>query len=273
MSDLETLLRERLATIVEPQATVPPGLAEELHRRHRRRQRRVATGVAASGLPGVIGMVLLGGLALGGSSASLQQTGDAPGPTNTPVPGITPAFTPQSGRDWLPSPAQFEQFRAAHPVESLGPEPPGTTRERLLQEVQHAGLPAGAVVRITAGDLPSVSVRLANGVPIYIERYQKLYPTAVNPDGIVSGSTYDVVDVPGTSDAALLRSRTGYGWPRGTVGDSDANHDGDTNDSPSVLLATSRGLTTFWVAPASASLETLRQFAFSADQWAAVNPD
>lgn len=274
MNDLETLLRERLANIAEPHATVAPGLTEALRRRHRRRQGRVAIGVAASGLLGVVGTALLVGSNQHGPTASLQEAGAAPSPANTPVPGITPAFTPQSGRDWLPTPEEFLQFRTAHPIVSLAPEPPGTTAARLLEEVLHAGLPAGAAAHITAGDLPSVTVRLANGVPIHIERYLKLYPTSWNSDGEVPGATSEIVDIPGTTDAALLRSRTGWGWPRGTLGDSDANHDGDPqNDSPSVLLATSRGLVTFWVAPATVGLEMLRQVAFSAGQWAAANSE
>jgi hypothetical protein len=79
MSDLETTLRERLATVAEPQARIVSGLTEELHRRHRRRQRRLAVAVAASGLLGVTGTVLLAGLQPGGGSTSLQQqAGSAP---------------------------------------------------------------------------------------------------------------------------------------------------------------------------------------------------
>lgn len=273
MSDLESLLIERLATVIEPEIRPSTDLADGLRRRHDRHRRFLAT----AGLGGVgcaLAGVALVASALGHDGMSTLTVSTSPQPTASPVPSISPAFAPTSGRDWLPDQEQAAAFKATHPYPSFGPEAPGTSADRLLQEVQHAGLPATSVLLITDHGSPTVRITLASGVPIVVSRYQKQYPNAFDwGAGKPRNTTYEVVDIPDTTDAAALLSNTGYGWPLHTPGDNDANHDGDPqNDSPSVNVVTAGGLSTFWVAPPAVALRDLERFAFTAADWSYQHP-
>ena len=95
MSDLESALRERLATVSEPQLRPPPGIAARLRRRHERRRQAV---------PLCAGALVVGGAAVAvravpvGSQKRLSPTTRPPGtaattPTPTPAPPRTHPVT------------------------------------------------------------------------------------------------------------------------------------------------------------------------------------
>lgn len=111
--DLEALLQGRLTAVVEPSVTVPAGLAEELRRRYRRRQQRVAVGVTLSGLLAVGGSMLASGFVDVGSGPSLQQTAVAsmpPGPRLSPS-KPPPIAAPPTGPCIFPNSSELGELK------------------------------------------------------------------------------------------------------------------------------------------------------------------
>jgi hypothetical protein len=265
---IEDLLRD---TLTSPEWDLPvrPGAMADLRRRRRTHRRRTAGAAALGGLAlvgaGVAGVSLL-------PSHQVQLGTYAAGgvPEGSPAPGISPAWVPQTGRDWLLSQADADAFWSAHtrpsphPGQSVveSPAPLGPQSEALLGDVQAAGLPAGAQLRredAVGGqpDAPAVHVTLPDGTPVEVDR-----TWAQGPMPYVWQDGYDhsdarVEDVPGTSSAGVAYKEFGYGFGPAY---------GDT--SRGVITVSRGGEWTTWAAPSTVPLATLRAWAFAAAQHA-----
>lgn len=226
----------------------------------RRRRTAVATAAASVVVLGVVG-VAAGALASGTRTVDRvgQVAAQAPG---QPVAGISPAWTPASGRDWLLSGAEYDRFAGGHTVVDHptgqsrvpSPAPLASPSKALLADLRDA-LPTGATTRREDApggdpDATAVHVRLADGTPVEVERTQLWQPLAydrLGGDTPVAGSS--VEDVPGTTTALLLQPDAGYGFP----GRSDGAH--------AVAVVTRSGGWTYLVAPETVPLATVRGWA------------
>ncbi len=248
---------------------VPPDALEGLRRGRalRRRQRAAACSVAA--VLAVAGGAFAIVAAIPHHRVQLGTFAGSGGvPAGWPAPGITPAFVPTSGRDWLMTTAEYATYARTHthpsppPGQSSVASPAPLTEQsaELLADVQAADLPAGAKLRRedSAGGEPGVAqvhITLADGTPVLIERRQLVEPfpyDAGNP--AADGSTTDpnpnpptLVDVPGTTSAALVVSIASQVPAANTVN------------------AFSRGgVSTYWFAAAPVTLDQLKAWAFAA---------
>jgi hypothetical protein len=238
---------------------VPSDTLSLVRRRRRRRQARLVAGTAAAS-------VTLVGAAVGTVSLlSSPASSLSPYSSGGPVPGISPAFAPTSGRDWILSPDAWRTFRATHTEPSpppgqstvASPAPLAQMSADLLADVRAAGLPAGtqSLREDAVGGQPgtaAVHVTMSGGVPVEVFRTTLVEPTSTEQNGPGTNTDATVVDVPGTTDAAALFPTYGYGFP---------GRDGNAHQ---VMVVTSEGLMTSWVAPESVPLDTLRAWAFAA---------
>lgn len=288
MTDLETLLSESLADDrwALPARLDIASLRAAGRRRQARRRTATATLAVAALLAGAGGLLAVQrepdrlGYAGSGPSAQPAPTttpvpGSRPAP-HTPVPGITPAFSPTRGSDWLLTVDQARTFASVHVTPSpccgqsvVPSHAPLTARTLDLVADGRAGLPPGADVvgEQDPGGQPAVEalhVHLADGTPVEVERAQLQVPLAAaeleNRGSTVPSLT--VRDVPGSSAALLSMADYGYGY-----GFQDWQGD------PGAQLAmtvTAGGVTTRWASPVTLPLATLQGWAVAAEQHAAA---
>lgn len=272
MSELDSLLRD--AVHDERWALAVPADAMERIRRGHRTRRRRGIALAAAGC-----LLACGGLAT--LVVNLQNRTDqvasyaSSAPQPVAVAGITPAFAPLSGRDWLLTPRQHQDFIDTHsgPALSSGHYPgpaddPSITQASLRAAVQAAGLPDGTrLANHPVDGLVGIRATLPNGVLVDISRSRVQIPFiySFNSSGQpVAPNTghHELVDVPQTTSTAALTSDYPYGFPNSAPGAVDDNGDGapDTNN---VTVADAHGVTTNWSAYASVTLTQLRTWAFT----------
>ncbi len=258
----DTLHDERLAL------PVPAGTLDVVRRKRRHRQRLTVAGTAVCAL-GLVGGALAATSLLRHPSASLSTRYAAGGvPEGSPVPSVSPAYVPSSGRSWILTPSEWATYRSAHtqpsppPGQSVVPSPAplGQQSADLLADVQKADLPDGFTDRRedSVGGQPgaaAIHVTLPDGTPVEVFRSQLVEPQSTEQNGPGSDPDATIVSVPGTTSAAALFPDYGYGFP-------------GRNDSTAhmVMVVTRGGLLTQWVAPGSVSLDTLKTWAFAAAQ-------
>lgn len=232
---------------------VAPDTLSVVRRKRAKRQRTRAVGAVL-----VLGCAGFGGAALvirgagAGPTVRLSPYAAAGVPPGSPAPGISPAFVPDSGRDWLLNRAQWQAYDGTHthPSPAPGqssvhsPAPLSSQSENLLFEVTHAGLPDdGTYTRDDSnGGQPGVAVvqaTLPNGVHLYIvesllqEPYNYEYSELTADDA----AKIHVTDIPGTSSALLTSAGTASAFvvSRGGVSTSWAVVKGEV--SPETLWA------------------------------------
>lgn len=250
---------------------VPAETLDVVRRKRRARQRLVITGASVAALALAGGSVALVSLR-SSSSSTLSPYLEGGLPAGSPAPGITPAFVPGSGRDWLLTGPEYDAYRASHthpspaPGQSVvhSPAPLSSQSAQLLEDVTAATLPSSASLRRedSVGGQPNVAavhVRLADGTPIEIQRAQAQEPFAYAMTGIDGSSTMTapgahVVDVPGTSSAAGVIPDASYGFA------------GRTDRTEEVVVVTRGGVVTTWWAPVTVPLADLQQWAIAAAQ-------
>lgn len=272
---IEDLLRDTLAS---PSWDLPvrPDALSELRRRRAVRRRRTAAAAALGGLA-VVGAVVGGLSVLPQHHAELATYAAGGVPPGSPAPGISPAWAPQSGRDWLLTDQAWQDFVHSHtrpspaPGQSTveSPAPLGPQSEELLADVQAADLPPGTNTRRedAVGGQPgaaAVYLTLPDGTPVVVERHlaQEPVPYEGFADGPGTGIT--VVDVPGTASAAALYSHYSYGF-----GPTEGYPQGYPEGSAHGVQVMSRGgVATMWTAPSAVPLDTLKAWAFAAAQHA-----
>lgn len=234
---------------------VPADTLEGVRRRRRNRHRLAVAGTAVCAL-GLVGGAAVA-LAPGSSSTRLvpYAAGGGGVPEGSPAPGITPAFVPTSGRDWLLDAAQWEAYDKSHshpspaPGQSTvhSPAPLGPQSAGLLAEIQAAHLPAGTTYHRddSTGGQPgaaAVEVTLPDGASVVVEETQMQ-----EPFGYESADTSGhaaVFDIAGTSSAAVA-------FPA----------------APSVVVISRGGISTGWYTGSkSVTLADLTAWATAAEQ-------
>lgn len=181
--------------------------------------------------------------------------------------------TGRTGAQWLLSPNDYESYTAAHPSPSASPDsvpspaPVDGELTRLQTDIV-AALPAGAeIIRADAADggapgHATVWLRLADGTPVAVERYQLDYPldlswpVETSSDGqsppVTEHTTQPEVWSDGTAYTVLTGTASGYGFGGGTQW-----------SGPFVWTVTPDGWFTTWTAPVS--VDKLLSWAQSAD--------
>ena len=239
---------------------VPADALQRVRRMRRRRQRLTVAAASAGTLALVGGGVAVVSTMASSSPAAVSSYASAGVPDGAPAPGITPAFVPASGRDWLLTDAQWKTYDATHTHPSPAPgqstvHSPAPLAEQsavLLSEVQQAGLPEGASFHRddSSGGQPGVAaleVTLSDGRHFMVIEQQLQAP--FNYEGAVENPNKGaaVFDVPGTSSAGVT-------FP----------------SAPSVVVVSRGGISTSWYASdVGPTLAELRAWAIAAEQHAA----
>ena len=139
---------------------VPLHTLDGVRRGRAARRRRTAVLVVAT-----CGAVLAGGAlsfaALPGSKAQLNQVASSGVPASSPAPGISPAFVPTSGRDWLLTSTQFATYNASHSHPSRprvrARSPPPRRCRRSPRNCSSTCRPPASTERPFAGRTPTVA--------------------------------------------------------------------------------------------------------------------
>ncbi len=278
----EALHDDRLALPVSPDT-----LSAVRRSRARRQRVRAVGAVGATGSLVLASVLVVQSVRPTTPSSSLRPAAGGP-PASSPatpassVPGISPAWMPNSGNDWLMTTAEYDAFEASHtraPVPSPGPgqgrvpspAPLASPSAQLADEGGHADLPTGTDVRREDSpggdpDATALHLTLADGTPVEVERRQLPGPLpfhAYAGDGVNEGATER--PVPGTSAGAAVYPQYGYGFPPPYAGTDPAV------GAHGVAVVTEDGVMTTWAAPASVPLADLQRWAFTAAQWASTH--
>ncbi|MCW2572639.1 MAG: hypothetical protein JWO88_2697 [Frankiales bacterium] len=216
----------------------------------RQRTRNAGLALASLAAVGVGSAAATGAFGTSPNHAGLQY-GNGATPAPSPVRGITPAWIPTSGADWVLVTKGYDAFVASHRLPSPAPhdvQSPGPLTEysaQLEREVQ-AALPAGATtVRADAVDgragTAAVHAKLADGTQVEVQRIplQQPIPDRYNGQEQASMSRRDL------ATGSVLVTITGAGYFAFTV--------------------TPGGVQTSWYAPESVPLTTLAAWAEAAD--------
>jgi hypothetical protein len=235
---------------------VPAGTLDAVRRKRRTRQRLAVAGTSVAALA-VVGGAVSAATLLSSSSSTLSPYAAGGVPPGSPAPGITPAFVPESGRDWLLTDAEWQTYNASHTHPSPAPgqsavHSPAPLAEQsavLLNEVQQAGMPPGTTFHRddSAGGQPNVAdiqATLPGGGIVIIEERQMQEPFDYEGSAENTNPGATVFDVPGTSSAAVQ-------LPQG----------------PSVTVISRGGLSTSWFTNGhGVTLADLRAWAIAAEQ-------
>lgn len=274
-SDLEDRLREALTAARHDERWAAAGSTTVEGVRSaggaQRRRGRLSTTAGALALLAVGGTMVgqLGSERTNGPSDSLSPANTPSARASSaapasPVPSITPAWTPQSGQDWILTDKQFAEFERAHVLPSSAPgqgtvPSPAPLRAESARLAEQAALPAGSDVQReddAAGEpgTTALHVTLADGVPVEVERRRLQSP--------VSAGTHDPrlatateVTVPGTTSTALVWDQVGYGW-RGAYPEG----------ARMVMTISADGTTTSWYAPLTIPLVMIKDWAVRTEQ-------
>lgn len=251
--------------------TARPELIDEVRRARSRRSRRRAASTAALAALVASGLVL-GLHALPESDDQLATYAAGGVPAGSPAPGISPAWAPQRGRDWLLSTSEADAFWATHtrpsprPGQSVveSPAPLGPQSESLLQDVQAADLPTGAALRREDAmggqpDAPGVHITLLDGTPVEVYRLWADGPMTFGAaESGLRRQDLVVEDVPGTLSAVVAFPDLAYGFGPAARGDR----------SIGVTTLSRGGEWTTWAAPSRVGLARLKAWAVAAAQHA-----
>lgn len=264
---IDDLLRDTL-TDDRWDLPVAPGALDRVRLAHARHRRRTAAATALGGLA-LVGATVAGLSLLPSHDDHLGTFAAGGDPAGSPAPGITPQWVPTHGHDWLLTSEAVDSFWAAHTRPSPGPgqstvaspAPLGPLSEELAGEVSTAGLPVGtSIVREDSeGGQPGATAlhaKLPDGRPLEILRITAQGPWDYRTGSAQVDREITVVDVPGTTSAAVLYA-AGAGYVMREVSRTIA-----------VQIVSRDGVQTTWIAPESVSMDTLRGWAFSAAQHA-----
>jgi hypothetical protein len=262
---IEDLLRD---TLNDDRWTLAadPAAMDRLRHAHAKHRRRTA-GAAAVGSLALVGAAVAGVSLLPSHEVQLATFAAGGVPAGSPAPGISPAWVPSTGDDWLLTTPQDDAFWTAHarpssaPGQSVvaSPAPLGPQSATLLADVQAAGLPVGTDLRRedAAGgqpNAPDVHITLPDGTPVEVERYWAQGPFPIDNHDGYDHSGVRVEDVPGTSTAGVAYQQFGFGF-----GPSYTHV-----TSHGVITVSRGGEVTMWAAPEPIQLETLKAWAFAA---------
>jgi len=277
MTDIDDLLRGSLHDD-RWALPVPPAALDRVRQGHRARRRR-KTAVTATCI------VLAGGVAVSASNIGLgdrdrvdQFAASPRGTVTAPIPGISPAFTPATGREWILSLAELDEFIRTHtgPATAAFPYPepakdPSITQASLLASIQEAGLPAGTrFMDAPEGNRARIKATLPSGVQVDISRTRASSPftyakSTLGQQAPSDDVRPDIQDVPGTTSTVAIDQHALYGFADDAPGAVDTDGDG-APDTSCVTVVNDRGLVTAWCAYASVPLVDLTRWAFSGAQ-------
>lgn len=245
-------------------------------RRSARRRRTVILTVAgclAMG-GGVLGLLLR---APSNATTTLGLYADGY-PAGQPVPGISPNWTPTSGRDWLLDERQSAAFTSIHEVPTDGlfgssrtvpsPAPISSVTSELRAYADGAGLPAECT--FTSDEaydrdarVSVLHVTLPNGAPVWLQRTRLSKPETVSVGPDVYRS--DVNRVEGSAVQDIERSTSalvtyddfhfGFGAQYNSLGPAHA-----------VRVVTRGGVEWTWIGPHPVPLAQLKSWAIAAAQ-------
>lgn len=241
---------------------------ESVHRAGRTRRRRARAAAATAALVVLsTGTAVVVGASGGGAQTLGPASPAAPAlPQVAPAPGITPAFVPRHGRDWLLTDPEAQAFEATHVLPSPepgegtvpSPAPLGPRSERLETQVRTASaqgvVPAAllngmrAVREDDAGgrpDLTALHLTLAGDMAVKVQRLRFPFPERLSDLFEQAQRPGRLVDVPGTTAVAFDIS-PGHAREVGTVA--------------------ADGQATLWSAPPSLPLDLLWRWAVATEQ-------
>lgn len=229
---------------------------------HRQRTRNAGLALASLTAVGVGSAAAIGAFGTDANHAGLQY-GDGPTPAPSPVPGITPEWTPQSGSAWVLEKKAYDAFIAAHTLPSDKPHnvqspAPLTEYSALLEGDVRAALPTGSTtVRQDAPDgdatAAAIHARLADNTPVQIERGPLQEPISTQYGGDSAARPTTRRDLPNGSVLVTI-AHAGYGWGP------------DIPEGANVAFTvTPSGEQTTWSAPLSVPLSTVAGWAETAD--------
>lgn len=268
--NIDALLREAL-TPEHLDLPVRAGFLSDV--RMRRRRRRIAgTGVAA----GAIAVTALAGISLlqlSSPSSTLSTYASGGVPAGTPVPGISPEFIPQSGRDWLLTSADLAAFNAGHAVPRAylfgdprsvpSPAPVTADTDELRSYAAGAALPPGCTFTTDEaydgdGRVSVLHITLPDGKPVWLQRQRLAKPHDVSPgEDINQVVAVSVEDIPATTSALATYDDYHFGF---------GEHWNATGTAHAVNVATVGGVEWTWIAPHPVPVPTLKAWAISAEQ-------
>jgi hypothetical protein len=231
---------------------------------HRQRTRNAALGFAGIAAVSAGGAVALASLGDGGNRVVLQPGNPTGSPAPSPVPGISPEWTPTSGSEWVLDVPAYNDFVASHVLPSPAPHtvrspaPLTDTSARLEHDVRRA-LPTGsALVRQDAPNglagAAAIHARLGDGTPVEVELYplQEPISTQFGGDGPQRPMTRRDLT---TGSVLVTIAGAGYGWGP------------DIPEGANVAFTvTADGTQTTWSAPLSVPLATVAGWAEAADR-------
>jgi hypothetical protein len=228
-------------------------------RRAATRQRAHAAGLAVVGVTAAVSGAAFGLAALGhgGSDGAVVVPGNQ-GPASS-VPGISPAWTPASGREWVLDKAAYDDFVASHSLPSSkphtvrSPAPLTDYSARLENDVRKALSTGPALVRQEAPDgqqgTAAIHARLVDGTPVEVSRVPLQQPISSMYGGDAGPAITVRRDLPNGS-VLLTIEHSGYGWGPGIP--EGAN---------TAIVITRGGEETTWNAPVAIPLDTVARWA------------
>jgi hypothetical protein len=189
------------------------------------------------------------------------------------VPGISPEFIPQSGRDWLLTAADLASFNAAHsvPKEYLfgdprsvpSPAPVTSKTDELRSYAARAGLPPGCSFTTDEaydgdGRVSVLHITLPDGKPVWLQRQRLAKPHDASPgEGINQVVALSLEDIQGTTSVLATYDDFHFGF--GALWNS-------TGPAHAVNVVTVGGVEWTWIAPNPVPVANLRAWAISAAQ-------
>jgi hypothetical protein len=231
-------------------------------RRAAARQRTRTAGLAVMGVTAAVSGATFGLAALGhgGPDGAVVAPGNPGDPTvaSAPVAGISPAWTPARGGDWVLDRPADDEFVATHTLPSSAPHdvqspaPLTDYSARLEADVRRA-LPAGSsLVRQDApnglGGSAAIHARLVDGTPVTVERIPLQQPisSSFGGDGAPPVVRRDLA----SGSVLLTIAHGGYGW----------GPDIPEGANIAIVVAVD-GTETSWSVPVAIPLDTVARWA------------
>jgi hypothetical protein len=228
----------------------------------RQRTRNAGLALASLAAVGAGSAAATGAFGTNANHAGLQY-GNGATPAPSPVPGITPEWTPQSGAAWVLEKKAYDAFIAAHTLPSDKPHnvqspAPLTEYSAQLERDVRTALPVGSTtVRQDApnGDATAAAIhaQLPDGTPVEIERGPLQQPISTQYGGDSPPRPTTRRDL-STGSVLVTIAHSGYGWGPDIPEGSNV-----------AFTVTPSGEQTTWNAPLSVPLATVAAWAEAAD--------
>jgi hypothetical protein len=230
----------------------------------RQRTRHAALGLAGIAAVSVGGTATLMAIGHGGDRVVLQPGDPGASPAPSPVAGISPAWTPTTGSEWLLDMDAYDAFVASHTLPSPAPHTvrspaPSTKISARLEQDARRALPTGSTM--ARQDAPNglagaaaVHARLADGTPVEVELYPLQQPISTQFGGDGPQRPMTRRDL-ATGSVLVTIAGALYGWGPDIPGDANV-----------AFTITPDGKQTSWSAPVSVPLATVASWAEAADK-------